>query len=87
MWSWTTHSLAVYEGNLFVQDGESKIVAFRSLTGYQDLIRILLPLITELFIIVFRDNFPEFYSRFKRFYQNQYIPLRSEIERIILKEE
>jgi hypothetical protein len=70
----TTHATGAYVSSFFGQEGEGKMHALRALAGYQDVIKIALPLTVDFFLQTTKKLMPAHHDRLARFYKNIYRP-------------
>lgn len=79
-WSGVVHSTSVYQDNFVTVGSKRAMGAIRSINGYQNTIRILLPFVCDFYDFVFSNTTPNYHKRFIRFYRNIFLPKKYEIE-------
>jgi Family of unknown function (DUF5677) len=81
--SQTVHATSAYTNTFYGQSGMGQVHALRAISGYQDLINILLPLAVDFFMQTSHKMLPKHYQRFALFYKNIYKPFRDKHVRSI----
>jgi len=82
----SVHAAGAYTNSFFGQKGQGQMHALRAMSGYQDLINIMFPLIVDFFTQITQKILPDHHARLVRFYKNIYKPFREvHIDNIIVK--